>query len=143
MLVTHEAWEKKSAPFGILYREEKIRYYPYFEVSKNVELFHIDIQKKGRKRTWSRYIVADIFDVISFLHMKDTQELRISLQVPRTIENSRSYEMLAITEILEACDEKRQQAFIYRCSDGSSYVRSILTTKEEDLVEKRLVYLCQ
>ncbi len=141
MFVTHEAWEKKSAPFGILYQEEKIRYYPYFEVSKNVELFHIDIQKKGRKRTWSRYIVADIFDVISFLHIKDTQELRISLQVLRTVENIRSYEMLAVTEILEACDEKNQQAFIYRCSDGSSYVRSILTTHEEHLTEKKPLYL--
>lgn len=141
MLVTHEAWEKKLSPFEILYREEKIRYYPYFEVSKNVELFHIDIQKKGRKPTWSRYIVADIFDVISFLHMKDTQELRISLQVPRTVENSQGYEMLAVTEILEACDGKRQQAFIYRCSDGRSYVRSILTSNEDELIEKKLLYL--
>ncbi len=140
MFATHEAWEKKYSPFGILYQEEKIRHYPYFEVTQNVELFHIDIQKKGRKRIWSRYIVADIFDVISFLHLKDSLGVRISLQTPRNAENSQSYEMLTVTEILEACDEKRQQAFIYRCSDGSSYVRSILTKSEDSLTEKKLLY---
>lgn len=141
MLFAHEAWERKISPLGLLYQGENIKYYPFFEVSNNADLFHIDIQEKGRKKRWLRYVVADIFDVLPFLRMKNVREVQISLQVSKPNEEGRSYDILPVIEIVDARDEMQQQAFIYRCSNEEIFVRSIFTTSEDHLTEKQTIYL--
>lgn len=139
MLVTRETWELKNSQIGILYAAEDRRYYPFCEVRGSVDLFHVEMQRKGQKRLWSRFIVSDILDLIPLIRDARKEGLRINLQT-RSDKSTNDYDIISVVEIAEGTDPAGQRTVAYRCANGRGYIRSISGGSESDFVLQRIIY---
>lgn len=145
LLKTHESWQSKS-DVDAMFGEIGCRRYPFFELVLNTDLFHVDVLPKHEdpaQQLWTRFLVADLKDVLYLLGNDDFEKVRVSLQSRRCDNDDGEYAISTISEIIQGADEHGQISVVYKCRNGRSYSSSFSSVKEDDLLDKKTIYFDQ
>jgi hypothetical protein len=113
-----------------------LRSYGLVEVFLNSRLFHVDFLPKQRTsegRQWSRFIFAEVNELIDFLDQESHERIKISLQLRRADNADREYRIVPLDAIYQAHDGAGQLAYVLVAKTGQRIVDSLLAADESEL----------
>jgi hypothetical protein len=93
----------------------EVQRYRLFEISLNVQIFHLDIRVENNEESyWSRYLFDNFRDVLDFVTLEGVAEHKISIQSARC--DSNNYSIRTVDQVFEIINHPG--AYFYKCDDG-------------------------
>jgi hypothetical protein len=93
----------------------EVQRYRLFEISLNVQIFHLDIRVENNDESyWSRYLFDNFRDVLDFVTLEGVAEHKISIQSARC--DSNNYSIRTVDQVFEIINHPG--AYFYKCDDG-------------------------
>ncbi|WP_211442451.1 hypothetical protein [Collimonas humicola] len=141
MLQIDESWEctYSGKTLGSFMNQPGLRQFECVEISLNVAIFHVDIVLSGKHEighSWSRFIVADIANVLQLAQRDDMIRIRINVQSRRSA--NAEYKISSVVEIVEGIGRDGRKHYMCKCSNAQNYADA--TIGEVDLSEQRTVW---
>jgi len=106
------------------------------EVYLNSRLFHVDALPKKRTsegRIWSRFIIAQLNDLVDLLSTSRFERVRVSLQSRRGESKAVGYEIHPLRAIYTAIDGAGQSAYVLETLSGTRLVDSLVASTIDEL----------
>ena len=138
MFEVYSLWKVPTPP--IFEKKEGVEIYKCVRIVLCIYYFIVEFivdEGDGYKST-DTLLLNSVPDVLGFIENLD--EFTVSLFAPRHANSDKELSINTIVEIIQ-CKEQGQSAYIYKCTNGRTYVDSNLEYTEGLMEDKRTVFL--